>query len=279
MSVRVIHWLLIALAAAVFWLSVQALRPLRVADVHPELRVAMPLLVQVAGAGGDRFLAANLAAIRALIVDTAKLKPEDYALLARVQADASWLNPAHEDNYYIAAAILPWSGHVDAAQTILRRATLARRFDYQPAFYYGFNALHFQGDAITASDWLRESASYLPEGQEKLQMLNLSAIWLDRVEDTALAIRVVESMAEQAKRDDFRQYLLARVTRLKALQLLRGAQARYVERTGQPLRAVDDLVSAGVMAELPADPFSFGYELDKRGRVVLRNSPAPKVKK
>src|SRR5690606_35666466 len=119
----------------------------------------------------------------------------------------SWLNPGHEDNYYVAAAILPWVGEVDAAQNVLARASLARRYDYQPAFYYGFNQLHFRGDAAGASAWLREAAEHLPEGNNRIQMQNLAAIWLEKTQDIDLAIRVVEAMAEQAKRRDFKHYL------------------------------------------------------------------------
>lgn len=265
-------------AAAVFVSTAEWLKSAPRQTVGAEIQIALPLFVQVFMAMGDRFLAADIAVIRALVVDTQKMKPDDYAVLAKVQEDVSWLNPGHEDNYYIAAAILPWFGEVDAAQRILARASRARRYDYQPAFYYGFNQLHFRGDPLGASAWLREAAEHLPEGNNRVHMQNLAAIWLDKAQDLDTAIKVVEAMAEQAKRRDFRRYLEQRAQRLQGLKVLRMAAAVYRQRYGQPLSRLDDLVSAGILTALPADPIGFGFTFDQQGEIVPRNLPPP-VKK
>ena len=266
-------WLLLLLAATVFAVTTQRVKLAPRQSVSVEMQVALPLFVQVAMAGGDRFLAANIAAIRALWVNNFKMRREEFAILAKVQEDVSWLNPGHEDNYYIATAVLPWNGEIDAAQRILARATLARRFDYQPAFYYAFDLLHFKGDAVGASAWMREAAEHLPDGHDRLQMQNLAAIWLDRAGDLDLAIRVVEAMAKQANRGDFRRYLELRVARLKMLREMRAAADGYQARFGRPLTALHDLITSGMVAEFPKDPFDFGFAIDKSGQIVLRNSP------
>ncbi|HTJ96293.1 MAG TPA: hypothetical protein VL381_02400 [Rhodocyclaceae bacterium] len=87
-----------------------------------EIGVALPLFIQVALAGGDRYLAANTAAVRALVTEPSKMAAEEFHVLAKVQEGVSWLNPYHEDNYYTAAAVLPWYGQFDSAQVILQRA-------------------------------------------------------------------------------------------------------------------------------------------------------------
>lgn len=237
--------------------------------------VKLPLFVEVALAGGDRYLAANIGNVRAMV---ASVEPNANTLgglktIAAIQQDVSWLNPGHEDNYYIAAAILPWNGELDAAQRILARATMARRFDYQPAFYYAFDLLHFKGDVVGASNWMREAAEYLPEGDNRLQMQNLAAIWLDKAGDLDLAIGVVEAMAKQANRGDFRRYLEQRVVRLQKLRDIRTAAAKYQQRFGRPIAALNDLVASGIIAELPKLPFGFGFAIDKQGQVVLQDSP------
>jgi len=266
-------WLVTILAAMVFVPSAQRLKLAPRQSVNVEMQVALPLFVQVAMAAGDRFLAANIAAIRALWVDNFKMQKEEFKVLAKVQENVSWLNPGHEDNYYIAAAILPWNGEVEAAQRILARATTARRFDYQPAFYYAFNLLHFKGDAVGASNWMREAAEYLPEGNNRLQMQNLAAIWLDRAGDLDLAISVVEAMARQANRGDFRRYLQQRVIRLEMLRDLREAAARYQQRFGRRIVALSDLVESGIVAEVPKPPFGYGFAINEQGQVVLQDSP------
>lgn len=267
------EWLAALVLAVVFVATAERLKPVPRQSVSVEMQVALPLFVQVFMAAGDRYLAANIAAIRALVVSTDRMRPEEYRILGKVQEDVSWLNPGHEDNYYIATAILPWNGELDAAQNILARASRARFFDYQPAFYYAFHLLHFKGDAVGASAWLREAAEKLPSDDERLIMQNLAARWIDKAQDIDLAIAVVEAMAKQAKRRDFRAYLEQRVARLRDLKRLRAAVASYRQRHGRPPADLRELIDSGILPALPRDPFGFGFALDPQGQVVLRTTP------
>ncbi len=267
--------ILAVLLALTFTVTTQQLKSAPRQMVAIEMQVALPLFVQVFMAAGDRYLAANIAAIRALVVSTEKMKPEDYAVLAKVQKDVSWLNPAHEDNYYIAFAILPQYGEVDAAQTILARASHARFFDYQPAFFYGFNQWYYKHDPTGAAAWMREAALKLPDPDQQLTMQNMAARWVDRAQDTELAIRVVEALAKEARRPDFRKYLETRVVRLRQLQQLRIAADSYRERFGKPVPDLPTLVTSGILPALPQDPFGFGFGFDQQGNIVLRTSPPP----
>jgi hypothetical protein len=202
------------------------------------------------------------------------MKSEDFRVLGQVQRDASWLNPAHEDNYYIASAILPWEGQVDAAQVVLRRATLARFYDFQPPFYYAFNLVHFLGDAFAASEWLLQAAPKLPKADERLLLENFAARLLDRTQDLDLAARIVEAMAKQAKRADFADYLRLRAQRLRDLAVLRRAAIVYSERYGKRLVQLSALVSSGLVAKLPVDPLGLGFGVDPNGVPVFINRPA-----
>lgn len=233
--------------------------------VNSEIDVALPLFVQVLMAGGDRYLAANWATIRALVTETSRMKPDEYAILAKVQQDASWLNPGHEDNYYIAAAILPWEGYLDEAQRILRRATLARPFDYQPPFYYAFHLVHFKQDAISAADWLREAAKTLPNPDERVVLENFAARWLDQTQDLELAARIVDAMASQTKNKAFADYLRGRSGRLRNLAMLRNAATTFRAKYSRPLRSLSELKAAGLISEIPLDPLGYGFVVDPQG--------------
>ena len=260
-------------AATVFVATAERLKSAPRQSVSVQMQVALPLFVQVFMAMGDRYLAANLASIRALVVATDKMQPDEFKILAKVQEDVSWLNPAHEDNYYIAFAILAQYGELDSAQTILARASRARFFDYQPSFFYAFNQWYYKHDPAGAAAWLREAAEKLPDPDQRLTMQNMAARWMDKAQDTELAIRVVESMAKEARRKDFRIYLETRVARLRQLQQLRTAAVTYRERFGKPLSKLSDLVDSGVLPALPMDPFGFGFDFDPQGEIVLRTSP------
>ena len=261
------------LAATIFIATAERLKSTPRQTVSVEMRVALPLFVQVFMSMGDRYLAANIAAIRALVVAPDKMRAEEFRILAKVQEDVSWLNPGHEDNYYIAFAILAQYGETDSAQTILARASRMRFFDYQPSFFYAFNQWYYKHDPAGASAWMREAAEKLPDPDQRLTMQNMAARWMDKVDDTELAIRVVEAMAKEARRKDFRAYLEMRVARLRQLHQLRTAAAVYRERYGKPLADLRELVGSGILPALPRDPFGFGFDLDPRGQIILRTSP------
>lgn len=254
--------------AGIFGAAQSNLGHVRRVTAGAEIEVTLPLFVQVVLAGGDRYLAASWAAVRALVTETVRMKPDDYEILARVQQDASWLNPAHEDNYYTAAAMLPWAGQVHAAQTILRRATDARPFDIQPPFYYGFNLGHFMGDAVGAAQWLRRAALHLPDPNERLILEDMAARWLALSQDLDMAASIVDAMAAQTKRKDFAGYLHKRSQRLRDIAMLRRAADEYRVRIGSPPNSLADLQNEGLVKSIPADPLGIGYGISRAGLPV-----------
>ncbi len=248
------------------------LRSIERPRVQAELEVRLPLFVQVAMAGGDRYLAASLATVRALVAETSRMEPEEYRTLALVQEDVSWLNPAHEDNYYTAAAILPWEGQLDPALRILKRATLARPDDYQPPFYYAFYLMQFRNDALGAGQWAQRSALRLTNPDERLVMENFAARWLEKSQDLSMAIRIIDAMATQAKRKDFADYLRQRAQRLRDLDELRHGASQYLTQFGKRPASLQDLAASGLIKRVPDDPFGFGFTIDKDGVPQLSNS-------
>lgn len=260
------HDLLVALAAAVaYGVSLQEISSLARPQVQPELLVSLPRFAQVLLAGGDRYLAANLDGFRVLTTATARMGAEDYAVQARLQNDIAWFNPAHEDNYYIAAAFLPWNGHLDAAQNVLQRAAEARFLDWQPLFYLGFHHYQFLKDPAGGARWLLTAVPRAEEQQDRWALQDLAAKWLEKGYSTATAAAMVGAMAGSAPPGNFRKYLQVRAERLNALAHLRDLALLYRKREGRLPARIDDLVVAGLIDRIPVDPLGVGYGLDAEG--------------
>lgn len=238
-----------------------------------EMQVALPLFVQVGLAGGDRYLAANLAGFRALVVEPRNLQKDELHVLARVQRDVAWLNPAHEDNYYIATAILPWNGELESTQYILKRAVDARPFDWQPIFYYAFHIYYFDHDPALAAKWLLTAVPRARNLNDRFALQNLAARWFEKGYDPRVAVNVVTAMAEQSQSSRFKQYLETRVARLQGLIELQDAARQFREQTGRPLHDLQELVQSGLIQKVPKDPFGFGYALNVDGEPMLLNAP------
>lgn len=229
-----------------------------------QINVAISPPVQITLAGGDPYLAANLAVFRATMVSVQDLDPADYPILAKVQDDASLLNPAQEDNYYIAQGVLPWVGEHRTAIGILHRATQARPGDFMPPYFLGFDYMYFESKFDDAGRYYRLAADRVG-GQNRDVLLNYAAKFMEKGEDPATAIQFIQGLIKSTRNQGLQQFLRARIVRLERLVILREAAAKYRQQFGRPPDDLNDLVESGVMKALPGDPLGVGYRLDEHG--------------
>ena len=237
----------------------------------PELLVTTPRVVQIIFSAGDRYLAANLAGFRVLVAETERMKPADYAVQAKLQKDISWLNPAHEDNYYIAANILPWGGEIAATEEVLRRAVVARPMDFLPAFHVGFIQYHFRRSPAEGARWVMIAAGKAVDPADQWGLQTIAAKWIERGYNTNTAAKLVDAMAVNAPPGGFRTYLQLRAERLHSLARLRDAVESYRFRRGVAPAQLSDLVDAGLLPEIPRDPLGAGFELSPLGEPAFKS--------
>ena len=236
-----------------------------------EMQVVLPRFVQIILAGGDRYLAANFGGIRALVSDTQRMDREAFHILGLVQQDVAWLNPAHEDNYYIAAGILPWNGELDAAQAILRQAIEARTFDMWPAFYYAFDLHYFKKDSVSAAQWLRLGATRTSDEHESLLLEDMASRWVRTGTDRKSAIGILGAMAKTARSAGFAAHLRKHQKRLENLLLIEDAAKEYREHHGRLPGSIELLVrESRIEGGLPVDPFGGRYLLTAQGEASVQ---------
>lgn len=269
---RALPWLLLIVVFAGYAVSIRQLGARDATSPQAELMVTLPLAAQVLFAGGDRHLAANLAGFRVLVASTARMGSDDYKVQARLQQDIAWLNPAHEDNYYIAAALLPWSNQVEAAQEVLLHAAGVRQQDWMPWFYYGFGRYYFYKDPAGGAQALQEAALHARDEQDVLSLRILALKWAERGYSTSLAAGVVDAMAKTSPPGAFKKYVEKRALRLKTLAQLRDAAKIYEQRYRSPLTSLSELVHAGVILRLPEDPLGQGYAVDADGMPIFKDT-------
>ncbi|PHV10202.1 hypothetical protein [Chitinimonas sp. BJB300] len=236
-----------------------------------DLQVVMPSSVQLLMALGDRHLAANVGAFRAQTVGTDKLKPETYLVLARVQLAVAQLNPRHEDNYYTAAAILAWNGQTEIAQQILERATKARKNDYLPPFFSGFNRYYFYKDYKGAAKDILIAAERTDSGQ-RAALSNIASRWIEKGYESSMAIKMLDGMSKSSGNPRLNFILQGRIERLKALRQLQDSVYKFQLDNHRPPKNLQELVSEKYIEKLPVDPMGLGFLLDKNGVVTLNGT-------
>lgn len=238
-----------------------------------EMLVVPPPSAQVVLAGGDRYLAANVAVVRSLLNPLRDDGYDRFRAQAKAQFDASLLNPRHEDNYYVAAAMLSWSGHVEEAEFVLRRAAEGRPFDMLPPLYLGFDYFYFDHDPVQGSHWMYQAAQRADSEQNRTALSRIASRWLERGQDAREALRILAAMQSQAHGLALKQYLAQRAERLQVLATLQDGAGTYRSRNGRPLSDLDELVRSGILAKLPVDPAGLGFDLDASGMPQLRQPP------
>lgn len=238
-----------------------------------EIEVALPVFVQAAMAGGDRYLAASWSVIRAGRPETSRMAREEYEILGQVQKDASRRTPSCTTTTTLPRRSCPGRANWTDVKAILRRAARARSFDYQPPFDYAFKLVDFKGDVLAASEWLQQAAGAVGGFEERLilQQLLLRAGWIGARISTRPPVSS-RRLAPRPKRKDFTDYLRKRAQRLRDLALLRRAATVYVERQGKPAGSLNDLLKAGLVEKLPVDPFGFGYAIDAKGLPIFSSA-------
>lgn len=252
------------------WANLQIDAREGVAATERPMEVVFPVPVALLMALSDRYLAANVASLRAIVAGVENMPPEMFRALAETQAGAAWLNPAHEDNYYVAAAILPWVGQVDSAQAILGRATAARTSDVLPPFYFAFNQLNFRGDVDGAVRALRVAARYAEDPGARGYFIDMADRWEKHQDDASYAITVLQKMINSSANTELKGFLRRQLARIEGLVVLKRASLLYEQANGKPAESLDVLIASGVLATIPVDPTGVGYAINS-GAVYLQS--------
>ncbi len=235
------------------------------------ISVSMPVPMQLLATFGDRYLAANLAAWRVLMTGGENMPRDSLDTLARIQEDASFLNPAHEDNYVMATALLPWEGYVESTQLILRRATTARKNDHFAPFFYGFNQIHFLKDANGAFEYGQIAVSHALEEGDRQALTVISAAWLERGSDPAMAEKIIGLMAGGLNDPVLKRHLEQRAERQKIVAELQIATDKFIAQVGRPLKQLEELVEQGLVGRIPDDPVgTTEFIVDHAGKIGFR---------
>lgn len=236
-----------------------------VPQVEGRVVIAAPVLLVLFG--GDRFLAANLETMR-LASTGFDSGQGDTEYLIRAHNEVVRLNACHEDNYYLANALLTWGGAVEEGEVVLRAAMNCRFWDEWPAFFFGFNRFFFQRDISGAIPALEEAANRATDNASGFRKLAVM-IQVERIADEQLALAFLNRERDQAHDPKLKDMLAKRAVRLSGLVQLREAQKVYETRSGAPLREPQQLIDSGILQAFPEDPLRLGYEFID-GRFMLR---------
>lgn len=224
-------------------------------------KVVLSAPIQVLMYAGDRYLAANIESIRvAAIGPTEETALADYRI--RAHSLVSRLNACHEDNYYLANAMLSWGGSVEAGNHVLQRATHCRFWDEFPPFFLGFNQYFFNRNIDSAIKAMETAAARSEQNGPTLKRIAI-VMESKKLNDEKMAAAYLREQRDQTTDSKLAQSLDRRLKRLQGLITLRDAQAEYEKRFEQPLTHPQQLIERGILSSFPEDPMRLGYVFEE----------------
>ena len=192
------------------------------------------------------------------------------SLLASLIDVVTTLDPWVDHPYRFAAVWLTDDEtSVRKSNELIRRGIAHHPDDWRGYFYLAFNHMFFLGEEPEAALALAPAVNLdgaPPYLTRLLARLKSSTGGLDA------SAAFLHEMSLQAASDDEReryQKALDEVETERRARFLDSARIEYVRRNKRDIARVEDLVTGGVLRELPPEPFGAGWKIsDETGQIV-----------
>lgn len=174
------------------------------------------------------------------------------------------LDPYFSQTYQMVQSSLPWNGKAEEANRLLAISREHLPWDWLPGFFLGFNHFYFLKNDNEAARILFETSTM--DGAPAL-LATLAAKLSQKGGQTQASLAFLKTMRANPEYDDTaRKLIQMRIDVLEAVLMLESAVQEYEARFGHPIQTLEDLVTSGIIDEIPqhAESGQFTYQ---NGRV------------
>lgn len=199
---------------------------------------------------------------------TTSIKEKDWNAIIRIFNLSMALDPYFQHTYFLAQGWLPWTaGRIEETNELLQIAKENRTWDWIPAYFMGFNTYYFLGNNAEAGRLFLEGGT-IPNSPPFLPILG--ARFAHKGGVTESAIPLLQSMLERKDQTEpGYQDIKDRFEALKGVYVLEQALKKYEQRYGNKPKVLNELVTSGVLLQLPPNPYNLEYCIDKEGKVYF----------
>jgi hypothetical protein len=172
------------------------------------------------------------------------------------------VDPTFVFAYQAAGTVLGvWAGLPRESIALLTKGMRHHPDVWQLPFYVGYDYFYELGDPVMAARYFR-MAAVLPGAPDYLP--RLAARMTVEVGDPQAAFEFLQRLYQQTEDEKVRQGLAQRMKEVIAerdIRFLEEGVRRYVARYGQRPVRLEDLVTRGIIPQIPEEPFGGSYEL------------------
>lgn len=204
---------------------------------------------------------------------TSAVKESEWGWIYNTLNASTDLDPYFFDPYYFGQAQLTWGVNmIRETNQLLGKGTRYRDWDWMLPFFIGFNHFYFLHENDKASEYLME-ASKRPDAYPMLASLATRLAYKGK--RTENAIMFIEQMFREEKDESVRKEFETRLEALKGILLLESAVNVYKDRFGIAPFSLNDLITAGIIAQLPEDPYGGEFYIDTDGNIKTTSDLRP----
>ena len=206
------------------------------------------------------------------LVEQPSQQPE-LSRIYRALYTSTRLDPYNMDAYYFAQAVLTWeTGQTQRVIDLLEYGFSHRTWDWYLPFFISFNYAFFLKDYEKAGEYLAKVAELQPQVD---WYATLAARYFYEGGSTALALAYLEEMIATARNDAIKRRLEIRAEAFEKIIKIEKAIVAYKDRYQRNPKEVEDLVEAGLLKQIPDDPYGGNFYIDEEGRVRTTSKLAP----
>jgi tetratricopeptide (TPR) repeat protein len=185
--------------------------------------------------------------------------------LYRALFTATRLDPYNMDSYYFAQAVLAWEAKmIPQVIELLDYGFQHRPWDFRLPYFISFDYAFFLKDYKRAGEYLAKAAELKPEVE---WYATLAARYFYEGGTTALALAYLRDMIPEARNEAIRKRMITRAEAFEKILQIEKAVLAYTNRFQTEPKKLGDLVEAGLLLEIPEDPYGGSFYLDNQGRV------------
>jgi tetratricopeptide (TPR) repeat protein len=169
------------------------------------------------------------------------------------------LDPRHGYAYQTGGIVLSAAGRLEESDRILEKGMEKGPPWWSFPFYVAFNHFFYRGDYAAAARYA-EIAARRPGATPNISHLAVSLASKSGSPDQAVALieELRRSVADEASAARLDEQLKLAILERDA-QMLEAAVARFRAERGRDVTALEELVDAGIVPRIPADPFGGHY--------------------
>jgi len=196
-----------------------------------------------------------------------------YPWLASMCNAVTDLDPRAEYVYRFGGVILPWEAdRVDDGMDLLEKGVRNLPESWQLTYMLGFSYYFFGDDLAAASRTLR-TASFLPAAPDFVA--RLAAIVDAAHQGPSRAVDFLTELEGRNVSGEMREVIRQRIRELSLsedIDSLEVAAQKFQDRADRAPTDLGELVGAGLLAEIPVEPFGGQYVIDPASKHVVSTS-------